>query len=55
MIVQKLDMRVVKLIPEQIVMESEKVLTQYFITTWSLTYRNKRKPEVSLFNYSSAF
>ena len=43
MVVQKLDFRTVRLIPDTIVMESEKVLTQYFITTWSLVYRNSSK------------
>ena len=43
MVVQKLDFRTVRLIPDTIVMESEKVLTQYFITTWSLVYRNTSK------------
>ena len=41
MVVQKLDFRTVSLVPDTIVMESEKVLTQYFITTWSLVYRNE--------------
>ena len=43
MVVQKLDFRTVRLIPDTIVMESEKVLTQYFITIWSLVYRNTSK------------
>jgi hypothetical protein len=41
MVVQKLDFRTVSLIPDTIVMESETVLTQYVIATWSLVYRNE--------------
>ena len=41
--VRKLEQFSVKLIPDMIIMESETVLTQYIISSWSLDYRNTGK------------
>ena len=45
MILEQFDQETVELIPDTIIMKSPKELTQYFIQTWSLRYRNKSKLE----------
>jgi hypothetical protein len=39
--VRRLERRSVQLVPSLIWMESETVLTQYIITSWSLVYTNQ--------------
>ena len=41
MTLRKFDQKTVELIPDQIIMESETELTQYFIKEWSLEYKDK--------------
>ena len=41
--VRKLEQSSVELIPNLILMESETVLTQYIIASWSLVYKDESK------------
>ncbi len=41
MMLQKFDQKTVELVPDQIIMESETELTQYFIKEWSLEYKDQ--------------
>ncbi len=43
MILQRFDQETVELVPDQIIMESETELTQYFIKEWSLDYKDGGK------------
>merc|ERR1719186_2338443 len=40
MILEQFDQETVELVPDSIVMQSPKELTQYFIQSWSLTYKD---------------
>ena len=46
MILQKFDQDTVEMVPDQIIMESETELTQYFIKEWSLEFKDKGKVKV---------
>ena len=43
MVLGRFDQETVELVPDQIIMESETELTQYFIKEWSLKYKDKGK------------
>ena len=43
MILEQFDQETVELVPDSIVMQSPKELTQYFIQSWSLTYKDMSK------------
>ena len=40
MVLEQFDQETVKLVPDKIIMQSPKELTQYFIQTWSLRLKN---------------
>ena len=43
MVLEQFDQETVELVPDSIVMQSPKELTQYFIQSWSLTYKDMSK------------
>ncbi len=48
MTLRAFDQETVELIPDQIIMESETELTQYFIKEWSLEYKDASEWHVYL-------
>ena len=48
MVLEKFDQETIELVTDKIIMQSPKELTQYFIQSWSLRYKDSGKAKTSM-------